>query len=90
MDHVSYHRRLQCYYEVICCFCVDCLLYLCSSQVKGQIRTVCWEIEWGEEEEEAGGSHLMTGQQEEEGSGEVVSVSTLLVLIGVHRKVFDK
>lgn len=47
----------------------------------------------GEEEEEVGGgggSHLMTGQQEEEGSGEVVSVSMLLVLIGVHRKVFDK
>lgn len=32
----------------------------------------------------------MTGQEEEEGSGEVVSVSTLLVLIGVHRKEFDK
>ncbi len=44
----------------------------------------------GEEEEEVGGSHLMTGQEEEEGRGEVVSVSTLLVLIGVHRKVFDK
>lgn len=32
----------------------------------------------------------MTEQEEEEGSGEVVSVSTLLVLIGVHRKEFDK
>lgn len=32
----------------------------------------------------------MTGQEEEEGRGEVVSVSTLLVLIGVLRKVFDK
>ena len=26
------------------------LLYLCSSQVRGQIRTVCWEMEWGKEE----------------------------------------
>lgn len=32
----------------------------------------------------------MTEQEEEEGSGEVVSVSRLLVLIGVHRKEFDK
>lgn len=70
---------------------MDCLLYLCSSQVGGQIRTVCGEMEWGvkeEEEEEVG--HLMTGQEEEEGRGEVIAVSRLLVLIGVHRKVFDK
>lgn len=32
----------------------------------------------------------MTGQEEEEDRGEVVSVSTLLVLTGIHRKVFDK
>lgn len=36
------------------------------------------------------GSHLMTGQEEEEGSREVVNVSTLLVLIGIHSKAFDK
>lgn len=65
---------------------MDCLLYLCSSQGKGQIRTVWWDIKWGEEEEGEGGSHLMTEQEEEE----VVSVSTLLVLIGVRRKALDK
>lgn len=32
----------------------------------------------------------MTGQEEEEGTGEVVSVSSLLVLIGVLSRVFDK
>lgn len=32
----------------------------------------------------------MTGQEEEEGSGEVVSVRALLVLIGVRRKASDK
>lgn len=32
----------------------------------------------------------MTEEEEEEGSGGVVGVSTLLVLIGVHRKAFDK
>lgn len=32
----------------------------------------------------------MTEEEEEEGSREVVSVSALLVLIGVHRKEFDK
>ena len=32
----------------------------------------------------------MTGQEEEEDRGEVVSVSALLVLIGVLRRVFDK
>lgn len=55
-------------------------------------------MEWGEEKKEGGegrgGSHLMTGEREEEGRGEVVSVSMLLVLIGTHththRKVFDK
>lgn len=36
------------------------------------------------------GSHLMTEEEEEEGSGGVVGVSMLLVLIGVHRKEFDK
>lgn len=45
-------------------------------------------MEWGEEKKEGGegrgGSHLMTGEREEEGRGEVVSVSTLLVLIGTH------
>lgn len=43
----------------------------------------------GEEEQEVvgGWGHLMTGQEEEEGRGEAVSVSrTLLVLIGVLRK----
>lgn len=32
----------------------------------------------------------MTEQEEEEGGEEVVSVSTPLVLIGVHRMEFDK
>lgn len=68
---------------------MDCLLYLCSSEVKGQIRTVCQEIKWGRKKRWQG-SHLMTEEEEEEGSGGVVGVSTLLVLIGVHRKAFDK
>lgn len=40
--------------------------------------------EGGRGGEGRGGSHLMTGEREEEGRGEVVSVSTLLVLIGTH------
>lgn len=44
------------------------LFYLCSSQVEGQIRTVCWEIEWGKRRR----GWMESGQEEEEGSREVV------------------
>lgn len=69
---------------------MHCAFYLPSSRVKGQIRTVFLKMEWRDEGGWGVRSHLMIGQEEEKGRGEVVSVSTLLVLIGVLRKVFDK